>query len=153
MFCVSIVKFKVVVLDILGYTVDFELRIVDVNVRVADGHDIDLATFCLFLKKGTLANAHADAHLRTTHMVKCRFDSSAFLLNQHIKLDVDVTTHGLVHSITVELRLLLLLGCTTSLCPGRLHFLNVVDHVTRARHVVFLHRWDTLLFVARAEPD
>lgn len=136
---IRIVEIEVVVLNILRDAIDLVLRVMDGNVRIADGDDVDLARRCLLLEQRSLAHAHTDVHLGATNVVKCGFDLSAFLLNQHVELNVHIPSHGFVLSVTIKLALLRLFSGTAPRCPLLLHLLNVIDHVTRARHCVFLH--------------
>ena len=63
LFRVSIVKVEIVVLNILGYAVDFVLWIVNRNLRVRHRHDVDLAVGCLLLEEWALTHTDADLHL------------------------------------------------------------------------------------------
>ena len=68
-FGIGIVEVEVVVLDILGDAIDLELWVVDTDIGIGDGHDIDLTAICLFIEQWTLAHAHTDVHLLAAHVV------------------------------------------------------------------------------------
>ena len=53
----GVVEGESVILDVFGYTVDFEFRLMDLYLRVCAGNRIDLATLLLFLENRSLSNA------------------------------------------------------------------------------------------------
>ena len=74
-------------------------------------------------------------------MIECRLNLCSFLLNQHVKIDIDIPAHGLVLRVSVKLSLLLLFVLAASLSTRRLHLLDVVHDVARRRHIILFHLW------------
>ena len=66
-------------MNVLGDAVDLELGLVDVNLGVADGDDVDFALVGLFFEQGTLAHTNADVHLGAAHVVKRGAHLASFL--------------------------------------------------------------------------
>ena len=138
---IRVVEIEVAILNVLRDTVDLELRVVDVSVWIRNCDDIDLAILRLFLKKRPFTHADADAHLRAAHVIKSGFHLLSLLVDQDVEVYVDVAPHGLVQRVLVQLGLFLFLVVTAALRPGRLHLLDIVDHIARARLVVLLHSY------------
>ena len=104
-------------------------------------HNIDLTLMSLLGKQRSFPDTDADAHLRAAHMIECRLNLCSFLLNQHVKIDIDIPAHGLVLRVSVKLSLLLLFVLAASLSTRRLHLLDVVHDVARRRHIILFHLW------------
>ena len=136
---IGIIEGEVIILDVLGDTINFELRIMDEDLWVSDSNYIDLTISCFFFKERPFPYADTNIHIHTANMVKCRSDFGSLLVNQQIKVYVNVAAEGLVLGITIQFSLLLFLELTTSLSSGLLHLLDVIDHIAGARLIILLH--------------
>lgn len=72
-------------------------------------------------------------------MVERRAYLATLLIDQNVKVYIDVAPKCFVERVLVELGLLLLFVLATSIGPGGLHLLDVVDDVAGARLAVLLH--------------
>ena len=98
---ICIIEGEVIILDVLGDTINFELRIMNEDLWVSDSNYIDLTRSCFFFKERSFPYADTDIHIHTANMVKCRSDFGSLLVNQQIKVYIDVAAEGLVLSITI----------------------------------------------------
>jgi len=138
-FRIRIVKVEVVVLNVFGNTVNFELWVMDVNLGVGDGHYVDFTLLSLLFKERPFSHTDTDIHLGAAHVVQCRSHLTALLVNENVEVDIDVATQRLVKCILIKLRLLLLFKCATAVSSSSFHLLDVTDHIARAWLVILLH--------------
>ena len=60
---ICVIEIKVLILDILSDSIDFNLRLMDHNLRIRTGDHINLTTPRLLLKQWSLTDTYTDAHL------------------------------------------------------------------------------------------
>jgi len=136
---IRVVKVEVTILNIFGYAVNFELRVVDVNLGVRDGHYIDLTLLSLFFEKRPFSHADTDFHLGTTHVIQCGSHLGALLVDEDVEVDVNVATQCLVHCVFIDLCLFLFFKLAATVSSGLLHLFDVTNHIACTWLIILLH--------------
>lgn len=130
---VSVVEDELVILDVLRYSVNFNLWLVHLNPWVEARNGVNLATERLLLEEGTLTHANANVHGGRGEMVQ----GPAYVLSLLVDHLIEVVVANLACGGSLLLPICLLLlhflhGGATSLSL-LLHLLDVVNNVGRLR--------------------
>jgi hypothetical protein len=126
-------------LNELRDTINFNLWLMDKNLRVSAAHCINFARLSFFAEEGSLTDADADLHCGGRYVVKSSVYVTAFVLDHLIVVAVNSFSSCLVTGLPLLFLFFLFFKSLAPFYTLLLHFLDVVHNISALLAVVSFH--------------
>lgn len=136
---VRVVKCELMILNILGYAIDLNLGLVNINLRIGATNGINLSLLDFFAKQGSFPDANANLHGVSLHMIDGSVDVCSLFSNHVVEVAVNHAAGRLVTSLPFHFSVFHALQFGAAFFALLLQLFDVVQHVAATFAFVSLH--------------